>query len=350
MRFSFPLYKDDGVASVQGLSVQQFEAIARVKSRMDLDEYRLVPVQCLCRNQDVESDWLVSEKDRYGFAVRTLLCRRCGLVRSERIFDSESIIRFYRDDYRAVYSGGEGSPEEVFLDQQKRGQVMCDLFHRQVVSPMGFVFEIGCAAGGVLSKFKGKGCRVAGCDFQDDYLAYGRSLGLSVECAEYGSVLEAESVDVMIVSHVMEHFADPVGELVRVLGKVRPGGYLVVEVPGIFRIHSVYFNPLSYLQNAHVFSFSRAHLDVFFKSLGLTILYGSEKCLFILQKPLDWQPSTGDSVYDSRLARVPERVRRYIWGNHVLYALRIHPFFWAAKVMDLVGARPAIARILNRFC
>ncbi|NQU38477.1 MAG: class I SAM-dependent methyltransferase [Lentisphaerae bacterium] len=349
MQFTFPLYLNDGTPRLRGLSPQQIEAITRVAGRIDSGEYRLVPVACLCGDHGSSADDVISEKDRYGFAFRSLLCRRCGLVRSATTFDPESCAQFYRDEYRAIYSGGDDSPEQLFDEQERRGQKLYDVFKREVGAPKGEVFEVGCGAGGILYRFQGEGCHVKGCDFEGHYLDYGRSRGLSLECAGYETLLAPASVDVLILSHVLEHFSDPVEELLRVVSKIRAGGHLIVEVPGMFKIHSTYFSPLLYLQNAHVFSFNRDHLNVLFTSLGLETVSASERCIFILRKPPGWRAARREDIYHPCLARSYRKVRMYLWINHVLFGLGIHPCYWASKAIDAVGARAFMAGVLRRF-
>ena len=48
---------------------------------------------------------VVSETDRHGKPLRTLICMETGLVRNDPVPNDEELARFYADDYRIAYKG-----------------------------------------------------------------------------------------------------------------------------------------------------------------------------------------------------------------------------------------------------
>ncbi|MDR1021813.1 MAG: class I SAM-dependent methyltransferase, partial [Prevotellaceae bacterium] len=180
------------------------------------------------------------------------------------------------------------------------------------LSKLENIVEIGCGAGGILVPFKEIGKTVSGCDFDKDYLEYGKQKGLNLI---YGSSdqIQNNSADLVILSHVMEHLLHPIDEMKAIIGKIKPEKYILVEVPGIFRIANAYFNPILYFLNAHYYYYYYYYLRVFFTQLGLKVLYGDEQCTVICQKPKDWNSEkTPSIIYDDSLQAYPQKVANYL--------------------------------------
>jgi SAM-dependent methyltransferase len=268
----FPLYKNDKKPSVF-LNENQKEKIYTLIEQVEKGNLKLIKNNCLCGNTSPLDDVAIAEKDRFGIPIRNLICSKCGLVRSEEIFDKDSNIDFYKEYYRDIYVGKEIPGEDFFRDQQQRGEVFLSILSRFIdLSEANLVAEIGCGAGGILYPFFLKGASCIGVDYNENYLAFGRKKGLELLLGDYHEKIRNESVSILILSHVMEHFTEPIKELQDIIEKLVPEGYLLVEVPGIFYIGKVYLNPILYLQSAHVFNYYYYYLNVFFNKIGLMVM------------------------------------------------------------------------------
>lgn len=113
---------------------------------------------CPCGASD---DVLVSEVDRYGLPLTNVLCMKCGTIRIDPYLDAESLDKFYREMYLAIY-GWAPVLADYFARQASYGECVLALFERELPMPAN-VLEIGCGAGGALSVFQDRGHRVAGC-------------------------------------------------------------------------------------------------------------------------------------------------------------------------------------------
>jgi SAM-dependent methyltransferase len=293
IQVKFPLYsnKDKDIHSLI-FSKDQEKAIEEVKEKVKKGEYKLKEMDCLCGNKDTST--IVIERDRYGFDFPNVLCLRCGIVRAQYMFDEESLVEFYKNEYRRIYVwkdvSNEENIEELFQKQQKRGKEYIEKLKEVDIdlSNIKKVCEVGSASGGILVPFKDMGKEIVGCDFEEDYLDYGRKNGLDLRFGDIENVnVDDDSQDLIILSHVLEHLLHPIRELNTIIGKLREGGYLLVEVPSILNL---YTNPLLYFQNAHVYNFAQKNLEVLFKKMGLDIIYSDELCLFIVSKPKKWIP------------------------------------------------------------
>jgi 2-polyprenyl-3-methyl-5-hydroxy-6-metoxy-1,4-benzoquinol methylase len=324
---TFPLYKKDGIPSVP-LNVEQQKYIEQVTQKINASTYKLVPIGCLC-GSSAQSDTLIAEKDRYGFPIASVMCNACGLIRSSEIFDEKAMIDFYSNEYRSIYQPPEVSISSFFEDQRKRGEVFYELFSKEVGHFNGAsMFEIGCGAGGILFPFHQAGYQCQGADYNQDYLDFGRSKGLTLHLGDYHQIIPDASQQVILLSHVLEHMVDPIKELNDIFEKLKTGGYLILEVPGVFYIHKGYFSPITYFQNAHVYSFYKDYMAQIADQYGFKVVYGDERCTFILQKPEGWRRKEQITVNCDQLGSYPEKIKSYIHRNYVLDKYKISYHYW----------------------
>lgn len=286
------------------LSPGQLEARSRVVEKIDDGTYRMESTACFC-GDDGASDVVVASRDRYGLPVRTVLCERCGLLRSDPRMDADSTSRFYQDDYRDLYTG-PGNAVDLFGSQVKRGRNLVQLLGK-LLPTVDTVYEIGCGAGGLLLPFAEAGKRVRGVDLGDEYLDTGRAHGLQLVHGGPDDLLAAagEPADLVLLLHVLEHYLDLRESLAQTMRLVRPGGLLLVEVPGLASIATGYRGDvLSYLQNAHNFHFDATTLSYVLRSCGFEVLVCTEDAMALCRRPTaDEARVAGSVVPDQRASR-----------------------------------------------
>lgn len=113
----------------------------------------------------------------------------------------------------------------------------------------------------------------------DAYLEYGRRKGLNLKLGHSADLLqEGKKYDLIILSHVFEHFLDIEKELSVIQELLAPDGLLYIEVPGLKLLeHGEYEGDfLACLQNAHVRIFSLGTLSNVMKKYGFDFCVGSE--------------------------------------------------------------------------
>ncbi len=313
----FPLYLNDGICVEKNSQLRMYN-IKAFKAAVNNKELNYVDNKCLCGNNHPEDDVIISEKDRYGFAIPQILCSKCGLVRSKIVLDEPSNRLFYEKYYRGIYlasSSDNSSAKQIgalFADQYNRGKRIFSLIKKEIkLKKLHVVSEIGCGAGGILMPFKEYGLNVNGYDYDKSYLDYGCSKGLDLHLGDFYELAEDCSCDLVLINHVLEHFLDPLSEMSKLLRKVKIGGYVYIEVPGIMNIEKVYIRPILYFQNAHVYNYYKDYLWVMFEKFGLNVIYGDDVCRFIVQKT---RPEVPDviNVFDSSLAHYPQIIADYL--------------------------------------
>jgi SAM-dependent methyltransferase len=314
IQVKFPLYTKKE-SSFFVLTPLQRKVIRELNNKIVNHTYSLIPNSCLCGNRHAENDTLISEIDTVGILCDNYICSLCGLVRSGDVFDEKSLSQFYENEYKIIYYRSQEPNDDFFNSQVQRGEQFALLIDSLGISDrINDVFEVGSGMGGILMPFKNNGKRVGGCDFGVEYIEAAKERGIELYWGELSSNGHTPdlSQDLIILSHVMEHFTDPVTEMKKIIRKVRPGKYILVEVPGVFADAPYSYYPIWHLQRGHVINFFyKDFLSLFFSQLGLKVIYGDERCTFILQKPETYSVPNNPSFFDSSLEGYPDKVKNY---------------------------------------
>lgn len=241
-------------------------------------EYETYYCECGAGEEDFE---VLAEKDRYGLPVRTVICKKCGIVMTNPRMTQDSYNYFYANIFAKLYRGDDGNDDigARFRKQVARGKYICDFVEKYMEEPIQNVLEIGCAAGGILYAFKEKGYQVTGVDLDDEYLEYGRGMGLDLRLGHSSELLkENKKFDLIILCHVFEHFLDIENELEVIRNLLSESGVVYIEVPGIKMLkHGTYDGDfLLYLQNAHIRNFTLSTLTNVMIKYGFKLHVGSE--------------------------------------------------------------------------
>ncbi len=124
------------------------------------------------------------------------------------------------------------------------------------------VLEVGCGGGWNLYPFLEAGKTVVGYDFSPALVRFGRSLALDLRVGSAAEI-EGGEFDLIILSHIVEHFLDPVGEVRKITDHLSGSGVLYIEVPNADQFC------LGGLQNAHTYFFSPRTLAHYMGRAGL---------------------------------------------------------------------------------
>ena len=223
-----------------------------------------------------EEEIVVAHADRYGIPLRTVLSRQSGLMRSDPYYHSDYLAIFYRDYYRSLYRPKRFSLSWFLAEQIRHGQRVLEKLPARL-RPSARVLDVGCGMGGALVAFAFEGCEVIGFDYGADYVANGRRLGLDIRTGGFETIAGEEPFDLIMMSHVLEHVADPIGFARSAASALADKGQCYIEVPGIFNIRNGYAGDiLTYLQNAHQWHFAAGTLRAVLARAGLHVEQGDE--------------------------------------------------------------------------
>lgn len=177
---------------------------------------------------------VVSETDRHGKPLRTVIDMDTGLVRNDPIPGDQELAKFYAEDYRTAYKGAAKPRRRQILRNFRRVANHVRAF-RDVLQPTAQMLDVGAGSGEFAFLMRELGKQVVGIEPNAGYAAYCRDdLGLDVRTAHLaGDLFKAGSFDLIRLNHVLEHLNDPVGYLEMIAAWLAPGGLLYVEVPNI---------------------------------------------------------------------------------------------------------------------
>ncbi len=143
----------------------------------------------------------------------------------------------------------------------------------------GSLLDVGCGKGLFLLHMKQKGWDVTGIEPVKESADHARTLGLNIiNVVLEHAKLPQEHFDVVHLSHVLEHVADPVGCMLRVSGLLKKRGLVVIEVPHEFgpltmKIRKAFHAlPQFPMPSAHVSFFTPATLKEVIKRSRLTVV------------------------------------------------------------------------------
>lgn len=245
-------FRDPAYPSTEELDEGQRTLIADFNRRLDSGKIDLEKPPCLlCGGQSFD---LLSAYDRYRIRQPVVICRGCGLIQLRPRMTDASLGWFYGSDhYRAIYN-----PEFLELTEERflaRLPKARTAFLEQALAgrTVDSVLEVGCAAGQNLYSFFKQGKRVVGYDLGPQALAFGRSLGMDLRSGSYPDIADGP-YDLIVLSHVMEHFNDPVAAVGAIARHLAPEGRFYIEVPDSDEFC------LGALQNAHVYYFTEPTL------------------------------------------------------------------------------------------
>lgn len=257
------MFHDPSYPSSEVLNREQEELVSWFNDRVGGDEIPTKEVSCLCGADD---DDVVGTYDRFRAAQRIVLCRACGLMRCNPRLTADSLEWFYQSNfYRQLYTTGgfRVVDESEYIARAKsrddRRRRAFDGLDGERIRRIG---EVGCAEGLNLYGFHLDGRQVWGCDPNPEMVAMGRKMGLDLEQG-FTERLGDRAFDLVILSHVVEHFPDPLGDVARVKESLAGGGALYIEVPDARAFC------LGALQSAHLYYFTPRQLVHYMAKIGL---------------------------------------------------------------------------------
>ena len=115
-----PRMQNDGKANIYLNEVQQ-TALQLFKKGIEAGEYDFEHYDCDC-GTPYEDLITIAKKDRYGLAIDTKICPKCGLLMTNPRMTQESYNKFYDTFYRNIYVGRPYAGEEYYTAQQSRGK------------------------------------------------------------------------------------------------------------------------------------------------------------------------------------------------------------------------------------
>ncbi len=159
-------------------------------------------------------------------------CDDCNAVQLSPFPSLDDLKTAYDIDYHG-YAAGEGRGRLFSLLYELRAR----LFERRMASlvePGSRILDVGCGAGDFLQGLRRMGLRqLTGIDFSADMVKRLQELDMEGYCGTFEDFpAEPFSYDLVAMNNYLEHTLQPRVELEKAQRILRPGGWLVGEVPG----------------------------------------------------------------------------------------------------------------------
>ena len=209
----------------------------------------------LCGNTEVTP---ISDIDRNGKPLTTVMCTFCGLVRTDPLPTKEEINEFYQTKYWNEYKDYHPKLKHIYrnahraLNRYKRDQH----YFKNAQS----ILEIGSGRGEFVYLLNYLNLHAQGLEPHTIYSQYSREeFGIPVTSAMLEQASYAPNTFDLIASHhVVEHLCDPAIELRRMNRWLKEGGHLIVEVPNIEANRHA---PKNRFHFAHIYNFNAITLE-----------------------------------------------------------------------------------------
>lgn len=214
-------------------------------------------------------------------------CADCKSFYAETFPTLEEAENFYKSDYRRLESA---TSAEYPTDAHKRTHVIRAA--RQlalvlnVLSGADTALDFGCALGWTVQVMKFLGMDAYGVEMgADDRVWAKENLGLTLY--EKLEDVPIDKFDIITMSHVLEHFIDPIGHMKTLYEHMNQGGRMIIEVPNWetpsawSAFHAVVFNTQSLANTAQEAGFQVEVL----RSHETDALYPANLIWMVARKP-----------------------------------------------------------------
>ncbi len=220
----------------------------------------------LCESASVD---VLAVKDRNGAYLRTVICKKCGLIWSDPRPDDETIKSFYSKGYRREYKGIT-IPKKKHVYRDAREAVRRYRFFENLIEKADPLLDIGSGNGVFVYCLRRLGHDAQGIGPDESHSRHARKvLEIPVATGFAADIKDKGVFSVVTLHHVLEHMTDPLSELKHIRSMLKPEGKLVVEVPNAEDIRQ---DPKNRYHRAHIYTFNPETLTAMGEKAGFAVV------------------------------------------------------------------------------
>lgn len=204
----------------------------------------------LCGSKIVDT---LSLKDKNGDYLRTVICKKCGLIWSDPRPAEEEIKNFYSKQYRKEYKGIT-KPKKKHVYRDAREAMKRYNYFKEIISRGDSLLDIGAGTGVFIYTMRQLGLNAKGIEPDENHARYAREKIQVPVTTEFAQDIDTEeSFDIVTLHHVLEHMTNPLWELKKISAILKENGHLIVEVPNAEDIKQ---DPKNRYHKAHIYTFN----------------------------------------------------------------------------------------------
>lgn len=278
--------------------------------------------KCFCGGRDFQ---LLSRYDRFGLPFGTKICKSCGLITQTLRIHPDSLAEFYEKIYWPLISGQANYSTAPKKDEASPYLIKHIPTHWKDIR----IFEVGCGSGGRISRLMnelrqaGHAVTAVGCDYSSHALKLAGQKGIQTIHGGMDDLLAAGKADIVILSHVFEHFPDLTQATEQIEKLIHDDSLVYIEVPGVADLENkkeYLFNYQLYCVLAHTYNSSLLTLASVMSNRGLKLVEGDEYVRAVFKKEKIQDQLT------SAYKQIMEALQRAHEKQLALEKQRNHPF------------------------
>lgn len=215
-------------------------------------------------------------------------CNKCGLI----FYDTSLIQSNYSDFYMNCIRGSEYDNVKSDINESKYIENIINIISPYIIDKNSNICDIGCGNGLLLKKLKSFNyTNLYGVDLSQSCIEPLKQEGINVGNGSVLNIPFDTKMDIIIVSHILEHIIDIKSSLESIRNKLSNNGIIYVEVPNTNSYNKTKnISPIKYFHHQHITHFDKFHLINLFENNGYTkILSGhSSRLKEDLKIPCIW--------------------------------------------------------------
>lgn len=222
---------------------------------MNNSEQNSCSIPCnLCGSKVIEELSLIDRNRNY---LRTVICKKCGLVWSDP--RPENVRKYYENDYRLHYKSSFTPKLKHILRYGNIALIRFEKF-KEYIQNRDTVLDVGSGGSELVYLLKKKGYLAEGIEPNKGYAEYAaKEYGIKIHNAFIEDIdLKEKQYDVITTWHVLEHTEDPFNYLLMLKKLLKNQGTLIIELPNVEVVSHAAANRFHL---AHLYNFNHRTLE-----------------------------------------------------------------------------------------
>jgi len=179
---------------------------------------------------------ILTDEDRYGFRIRTAMCRQCGLIYMADRFTPDAYSEFYGSGaYRSLsceFNGTRHKISAIQFEQLHYAAHAVSVLKPYVTrEPGAQLLDVGGSTGTIARQFADHfGLSATVLDPAVREVAAARALGLNGVIGSVETYQTDQRYDVILLCRSIEHLCDLRGSLLKIRELLKPGGVFYCDI------------------------------------------------------------------------------------------------------------------------